>query len=72
MPEMLGLRAIERETSHLPATAPKINAGLGNIANGLKQVDTTLGGLHPAAEVVYSFMRCRQGQCTRGASIVPR
>jgi len=46
MPEMLGLRAIERETSHLPATAPKINAGLGNIANGLKQVDTTLGGLH--------------------------
>ena len=44
----LGLRAIERETSHLPATAPKINAGLGNIANGLKQVDTTLGGLHAA------------------------
>lgn len=41
----LGLRAIERETSHLPAAAPKINAGLASIANGLIQVDATLAGL---------------------------
>ena len=46
----LGLRAIERETSHLPAVAPKINAGLASIANGLTQVDTTLAGLHAALE----------------------
>jgi hypothetical protein len=44
----LGLRAIERETSHLPAAAPKINAGLASIATGLTQVDGTLGGLHAA------------------------
>ncbi|MGI9433681.1 MAG: hypothetical protein ACR2Q4_02425, partial [Geminicoccaceae bacterium] len=31
----LGLRAIERETSHLPAAAPEINAGLGAVAEGL-------------------------------------
>ena len=41
----LGLRAIERETSHLPAAAPNINAGLASIANGLTQVDATLAGL---------------------------
>jgi hypothetical protein len=44
----VGLRAIERETSHLPAAAPKVNAGLANIATGLMQVDRTLGGLHSA------------------------
>ena len=44
----LGLRAIERETSHLPAAAPKINAGLKNIAGGLIQVDATLGSLYAA------------------------
>jgi len=44
----LGLRAIERETSHLPATVPKINAGLASIATGLTQVDATLADLHTA------------------------
>ena len=44
----LGLRAIERETSHLPAAAPKINAGLQQIAGGLTQVDATLGSLYAA------------------------
>ena len=44
----LGLRAIERETSHLPAAAPGINAGLDATARGLMGVDATLGGLHKA------------------------
>ncbi len=44
----LGLRAIERETSHLPAAAPNIGAGLQQIAAGLTQVDATLGSLHAA------------------------
>jgi len=44
----LGLRAIERETAHLPAAAPKINAGLQRIAGGLTQVDATLDSLHSA------------------------
>jgi hypothetical protein len=44
----LGLRAIERETSHLPAAAPGINAGLESIAGGLSQVDATLASLHAA------------------------
>lgn len=44
----LGLRAIERETSHLPATAPDINIGLETTAKGLMGVDETLGGLHKA------------------------
>lgn len=39
----LGLRAIERETSHLPAAAPRINDGLGSVAAGLMAVDATLG-----------------------------
>jgi hypothetical protein len=43
-----GLRAIEVETSHLPAVAPGINDGLGKIAQGLMAVDDTLGGLHKA------------------------
>lgn len=44
----LGLRAIERETSHLPAAAPGINENLGSIAAGLTAVDDTLGGVHTA------------------------
>ncbi len=43
-----GLRAIERETSHLPAVAPQINAGLNDVAGGLTAVDATLGDLHKA------------------------
>ena len=39
----LGLRAIERETSHLPIAVPRINAGLGDLAGGLMAVDATLG-----------------------------
>ncbi len=39
----LGLRAIERETSHLPVAVPRINAGLGELAGGLTAVDATLG-----------------------------
>lgn len=34
-----GLRAIERETSHLPPQVEKINAGLGDIAGGLVAVN---------------------------------
>jgi hypothetical protein len=44
----LGLRAIERETSHLPAAAPGINTGLSEVASGLVGADTTLGRLHEA------------------------
>lgn len=44
----LGLRAIERETSHLPGAAPGINAGLGALAAGLAVVDATLGQAHAA------------------------
>ncbi|MGI9486316.1 MAG: hypothetical protein ACR2RF_10660 [Geminicoccaceae bacterium] len=46
----LGLRAIERETSHLPAAAPLINTGLRDVAGGLTAVDATLGDLHKALE----------------------
>ncbi len=46
----LGLRAIERETSHLPQAAPDINAGLRNVAGGLAGVDDTLAGLHKALQ----------------------
>ncbi len=44
----LGLRAIERETSHLPAAAPRINDGLGALAAGLMAVDATLGHAYTA------------------------
>jgi len=44
----MGLRAIERETAHLPAAAPVVNAGLGDVAKGLMAVDETLGGVHKA------------------------
>jgi hypothetical protein len=40
----LGLRAIERETSHLAPNVLKINAGLGQIAGGLQSVDRRLVG----------------------------
>ncbi len=46
----LGLRAIERETSHLPIAVPRINAGLGNLAGGLMTVDATLGGAYALLE----------------------
>lgn len=44
----MGLRAIERETSALPAAALPLNRGLGEIAAGLKGVDEGLGQLHAA------------------------
>lgn len=44
----VGLRAIERETSHLPAAAPGLNQNLGSIATGLTAVDGTLSGVHEA------------------------
>lgn len=40
----LGLRAIERETSHLPPQVTKVNAGLTQIAGGLASVDKHLVG----------------------------
>ena len=40
----LGLRAIERETSHLAPNVVKINAGLTQIAGGLVAVDKHLVG----------------------------
>ena len=39
-----GLRAIERETSHLPPTVGRINAGLKAITGGLVAVDGRLAG----------------------------
>lgn len=44
----LGLRAIEKESSHLPATVPGINDGLKQVARGLVGIDATLGELHQA------------------------
>jgi hypothetical protein len=44
----LGLRAIERETSHLSAAAPRINDGLNALAGGLTAIDTTLGHAYTA------------------------
>lgn len=40
----LGLRAIERETSHLTPQVLQVNAGLTQIAGGLAAVDTHLVG----------------------------
>ena len=40
----LGLRAIERETSHLAPNVIKVNAGLKQIAGGLASVDVHLVG----------------------------
>jgi hypothetical protein len=40
----LGLRAIEKETSHLAPNVVAVNAGLGQIAAGLVSVDRHLVG----------------------------
>ena len=40
----LGLRAIEKETSHLAPQVVKVNAGLTQIAGGLASVDKRLVG----------------------------
>ena len=40
----MGLRAIEKETSHLAPQVARINAGLTQIAGGLASVDTHLVG----------------------------
>ena len=40
----LGLRAIEKETSHLTPQVIKVNAGLSQIAGGLGSVDKHLVG----------------------------
>lgn len=40
----MGLRAIEKETSHLAPQVTKINAGLTQIASGLASVDKHLVG----------------------------
>ncbi len=40
----LGLRAIEKETSHLPTEVTKLNKNLTAIAGGLQQVDKHLMG----------------------------
>lgn len=45
-----GLRAIERETSHLPGQAGRINRGLGAIADGLNRVDGQLERTEDALE----------------------
>ena len=46
----LGLRAIERETSHLPAALGKVNDGFGAIADGLGAIESHLGGTVAALE----------------------
>lgn len=38
----LGLRAIERETGHLPVEATKLNQNLMEVRDGLQQVDAHL------------------------------
>jgi hypothetical protein len=43
-----GLRAIERETSHLPGQVTRINGGLGEIAEGLGAVERHLAGTEAA------------------------
>ena len=40
----MGLRAIEKETSHLAPQVIKVNAGLAQIASGLASVDEHLVG----------------------------
>lgn len=44
----LGLRAIEKETSHLTPQVIQINVGLTQIAGGLASVDTHLVGAFAA------------------------
>jgi hypothetical protein len=45
-----GLRAIERETSHLPGQATRINQKLGAVAAGLSAVDGHLERTEAALE----------------------
>ena len=40
----LGLRAIERETGHLPTEVGRLNKSLEAIKEGLKAVESQLGG----------------------------
>jgi Flp pilus assembly protein TadB len=42
----LGLRAIERETAHLPGAVPGINAALGAAAARLGAAEAALGRAH--------------------------
>jgi len=46
----LGLRAIEVETGHIPGQVPRLNHGLGQIAEGLGVVDGNLGSLAGALQ----------------------
>ena len=46
----LGLRAIEIETANIPDEVPKLNQGLGRIAEGLGVVDQNLGRLAAALQ----------------------
>ncbi len=46
----LGLRAIEIETGHIPGEVPRLNQGLGQIAEGLGVVDRNLGQLAAALQ----------------------
>lgn len=46
----LGLRAIERETSHLTPQATQLNQSLSQVAAGLKAVDAHLVGTIAAAQ----------------------
>ena len=46
----LGLRAIERQTSHLPTALGNVNDGLSGIAEGLRTVEAHLGGTVAALE----------------------
>lgn len=41
----LGLRAIERETDALAPQVTRLNGGLAAIRDGLRAIDTNLGGL---------------------------
>jgi hypothetical protein len=50
-----GLRAIERETSHLPGQVTRINRGLDRIAQGLVAVDGHL-------ERTESMLRAQEGR----------
>lgn len=45
----MGLRAIERETSHLPAQVGVLNAGLTAVGGGLQAVEGHLRGTIAAA-----------------------
>lgn len=40
----LGLRAIERETGHLEPQVTGLNQGLGQVADGLGEIDARLAG----------------------------